>query len=100
VSIEYLDLADHLAIAKEVSWLDVKTLLMVANLDLADSALHAPQAGFGEEHLYKGLAAEAAILLVRLAKDHLLPDRIARRVGAIAALRRDERPAVGVLPDR
>jgi hypothetical protein len=70
VSFEYLDLADYLAIAEEVTGLDVRTLVRVANLDLADSALHAPLAGFGEKDLYEGFVAKAAILLVRLAKNH------------------------------
>jgi hypothetical protein len=48
VSVAYLDLADYLAIAAEVTGLDVNTLTRVAKLDLADSALHAPRTGFGE----------------------------------------------------
>ena len=74
MTIEYLDLADYLAIAEEVTGLRVETLLMVTNVGLADSALHAPQAGFGDEDLYEGFVAKAAILLTRLAKNHPLPD--------------------------
>jgi hypothetical protein len=48
VTIEYLDLADYIAISVEVTGLDVETVMKVTNLDLADSALHAPSAGFGE----------------------------------------------------
>lgn len=43
--VEYLDLADYLAIAAEVTGLDVDTVTKIAHLDLADSALHAPSAG-------------------------------------------------------
>jgi hypothetical protein len=46
VSVEYLDLADYLAIAAEVTGLDIDTVIKVTNLDLTDSALHAPSAGF------------------------------------------------------
>jgi death-on-curing protein len=74
VTFEYLDLADYLAIAEEVTGLRVETLLMVTNVGLADSALHAPQTGFGDEDLYESFVAKAAILLVRLAKNHPLPD--------------------------
>jgi hypothetical protein len=45
VSVEYLELADYLAIAAEVTGLSIETIIRVTNLDLADSALHAPGAG-------------------------------------------------------
>jgi death on curing protein len=74
VSVEYPDLADYLAIAQAVTGLDVKTLSQVTNLDLADSALHAPAAGSGDEEFYPDFVDKAAVLLVRLAKNHPLPD--------------------------
>jgi len=52
VSVEYVELADYLAIAAEVTGLDIETIIKVTKLDLADSALHAPAAGFGETELY------------------------------------------------
>jgi death-on-curing protein len=74
VSVEYLELADYLAIATEVTGLDVETLLRVTNLGLADSALHAPAAGSGETEFYPDFVDKAAVLAVRLAKNHPLPD--------------------------
>jgi death on curing protein len=74
VSVAYLDLADYLAIAAEVTGLDVNTLTRVAKLDLADSALHTPRAGFGEIEFYPDFIDKAAVLVVRLAKNHPLPD--------------------------
>jgi death-on-curing protein len=74
VTVEYLDLADYIAIAVEVTGLDVVTVMKVANLDLADSALHAPAAGFGETEFYPEFVDKAAVLIVRLAKNHPLPD--------------------------
>jgi death-on-curing protein len=74
VSVYFLDLADYLAIAEQVTGLDAQTLSRVTNLDLADSALHAPNAGFGDQDLYPKFVDKAAILLVRLAKNHPLPD--------------------------
>ncbi|MHB1808476.1 MAG: type II toxin-antitoxin system death-on-curing family toxin [Solirubrobacteraceae bacterium] len=74
MSVRYLDLADYLAIAVEVTRLDIDTLSRVASLGLADSALHAPAAGFGETDLYPGFLEKAAVLVVRLAKNHPLPD--------------------------
>ena len=51
--VQYLDLADFVEIAAAVTGLDVATIVNMANLDLADSALHAPGAGFGEDDLYQ-----------------------------------------------
>ncbi len=49
MSVEYLDLADYIAIAAEVTGLDIATIMKVASLALADSALHAPAAGFDQD---------------------------------------------------
>ena len=49
---QYLDLADFLAVACEVTGLDLDTVTAVANLDMADSALHAPMAGFAGQELH------------------------------------------------
>ena len=72
--IEYIDLADYLAIAVEVTGLDTETILKVTNLNLADSALHAPAAGFGDTDFYPDFVDKAAVLIVRLARNHPLPD--------------------------
>ncbi len=74
MTVDYLDLADYVAIAAEVTGLDTATVIKVANLDLADSALHAPAAGFGETDFYPDFVDKAAVLIVRLAKNHPLPD--------------------------
>ena len=74
MSTEYLDLVDYIAIAAEVTGLDVDTLTRVARFELADSALHAPQAGFGETEFIPDFVDKAAVLVVRLAKNHPLPD--------------------------
>jgi len=74
VSVAYLDLADYIAIAAEITGLEVETVMRAANLDLADSALHAPAAGFGDTEFYPGFVEKAAVLVVHLAKNHPLPD--------------------------
>ena len=74
MTIRYVDLVDYVAIAAEVTGLDVATVLKIANLDLADSALHAPAAGFGDTDLYPDFIDKAAVLVVRLARNHPLPD--------------------------
>lgn len=50
------------------------TLVNATNTDLADSALHAPSASFGGEEFYPDFVDKAAVLVVRLAKNHPLPD--------------------------
>jgi death-on-curing protein len=74
VSIRYVELADYLAIAAEITGLDTNTLIRVTKVDLAESALHAPAAGFGETEFYPDFIDKAAVLVVRLAKNHPLPD--------------------------
>jgi death-on-curing protein len=74
VSVHYPDLTDYLAVAAAVTGLDVRTLITATKLDLADSALHAPSAGFGEQELYPDFVDKVAVLLVRLAKNHTLLD--------------------------
>ena len=74
MSVQYPDLTDYLAVAGAVTGLDDQTLLTATKLVLADSALHAPSAGFGERDLYPDFVDKAAVLLVRLAKNHPLLD--------------------------
>jgi death-on-curing protein len=74
VSVRYVELTDYLAIAAEITGLDANTLIRVTRVDLAESALHAPAAGFGETEFYPDFTDKAAVLLVRLAKNHPLPD--------------------------
>ena len=54
--------------------IDALDLARVSRLELLDSALHAPQAGFGETDLYPSLIEKAAVLCIRLTLNHPLPD--------------------------
>jgi death on curing protein len=72
--VRYLSLAEALAIAEAVTGTDVETLARSARLDLLDSALHAPQAGFGDEDFIPAFLDKAAVLVVRIAKNHPLVD--------------------------
>jgi len=74
VTVEYLDLADFVAIAAAVTGLDEDTVIKVADLGLADSALHAPAAGFGDQEFFEDFVDKAAVLVVRPARNHPLPD--------------------------
>ncbi|NNM97443.1 MAG: type II toxin-antitoxin system death-on-curing family toxin [Candidatus Dormibacteraeota bacterium] len=74
MTVRYLDLTDFLAIAAEVTNLDAETLTRVTNLNLAESALHAPAASWAGEDFYPEFVDKAAVLLAHLAKNHPLPD--------------------------
>jgi death-on-curing protein len=74
VSLRYLELTDYLAIAAAVTGLSVDTVVKVVQVHLANSALDAPSASFGGQELYPDFVDKAAVLLVRLAKNHPLPD--------------------------
>ena len=70
----YLTLAEGLTIAEAVTGTPAAVLARASRLDLLDSALHAPQAGFGEVEFYPDFVDQAAVLTVRIAKNHPLPD--------------------------
>jgi len=74
VTVRYLTLDDFVEIARLVTGLDETTLRRSSRLELADSALNAPQAGFGETDFHPGFVEKAAVLVVRLARNHPLPD--------------------------
>ena len=74
MSVSYLDLADYVGIAAEITGLDEAMVVKIANLDLADSALRAPSAEFGGEEFYPDFVDKAAVLAVHVAKNHPLPD--------------------------
>jgi death on curing protein len=74
VTIWYPDLADYLAVAAAITGLDAKVLTAGTTVNLADSALHAPSASFGGEEFHPDFCEKAAVLLVRLTKNHPLID--------------------------
>ena len=70
----YLTLAEALVIAEAVTGINTRTLSRASRVDLLDSALHAPLAGFEDEDFYPSLVEKAAVLVVRIARNHPLPD--------------------------
>jgi death-on-curing protein len=72
--VRFLSLEQALIIAAEVTGLPVETVARSARLDLLDSALVAPEASFGGQEFYQGFEAKAAVLCVRIAKNHPLLD--------------------------
>jgi death on curing protein len=83
--LEYLDLADYLLIAEAVLGVPAEDIARWPGIGLADSALHAPAAGFGGAELYPDVIDKAAVLCARLARNHPLPDGN-KRVAYLALL--------------
>lgn len=70
----FLTLAEALVIAEAVTGISARTLQSAARIELLYSALHAPQGGFGDEDFHPTISGKAAVLCVRLARNHPLPD--------------------------
>lgn len=71
---KFLSLEQALIIPADVTGLSVETVARSARLDLLDSALATPEASFGGQEFYQGFEAKAAVLCVRIAKNHPLLD--------------------------
>ena len=74
MTVEYPDLADYIAVASAVTGIEPGVVLASVKADLADSALHAPAGSWNNEDFYPDFIDKAAVLLVRLAKNHPLLD--------------------------
>lgn len=72
--IRYLTLGEYFWLAEQVTGVDADVLAKASRSDLADSALHAPQAAFGDQEFYPDIYDKAAVLVSRLAWNHPLPD--------------------------
>lgn len=70
----YVTLDQWVHLAAEVLGVDPATIRRSADLDLADSALHAPAAGFGDQDTFPDLIDKAAVLCWHLVNKHALPD--------------------------
>jgi len=69
----YITLAEYFWLAEQVTGVDAETLAKASRSDLADSALHATQAGFGDVEFHPNVYDKAAVLFCRLAWNHPLP---------------------------
>ncbi len=85
MQVRYLDLADYLLVAEAVLGVDAEDIARFAGIALAESALHAPAAGFGDVEFHPGVERKAAVLLHHLVRNHALPDGN-KRVGYLCML--------------
>jgi death-on-curing protein len=83
----YPELGDFCDIAAEILGTTPERIAGLPNVGLAESALAAPRAGFGDVDLYPSLLEKAAILLERLARNHPLPDGNKRTAFLVTARR-------------
>ena len=72
--VQYLDLGDYLYLAGAALNVAPEALFDVADLGLAESALHAPAATFAGVEFYPDLVTKARVLVTHLVKNHPLPD--------------------------
>ena len=84
--IRYLSLAEYIWLAEQVTGVEAAVLAKASRLDLADSALHAPAAGFEDQDFYPDIVDKAAVLTCRLAWNHPLPDGNKRAAWAALVL--------------
>lgn len=72
--IAYLTYDDYLRVASHSLGMNLGTASLLADRTLAESALAAPAAGFGDYEQYPDFAMKVAVLLQRVARNHALPD--------------------------
>ena len=70
----YPTLDDFVRAASVALQMDQSIVRTIINVPLAESALGAPAAGFGEHEQYPTIPMKAAVLLQRIASNHALPD--------------------------
>lgn len=70
----YLSLAELWYLTEHVTGNEAAILIKSSRVDLADSALHAPEAGFEDTDFYPELLDKASVLTCRIAWNHPLPD--------------------------
>lgn len=69
-----LTLPEVLIIAEAVTGIDAEILVRVSRIELLESAIAAPRAGFSDYDLYPEFVDKAAVLCSRIVRNHALPD--------------------------
>ncbi|WP_420452904.1 type II toxin-antitoxin system death-on-curing family toxin [Ilumatobacter sp.] len=82
----YLSLAEFWYLSALVTGIDAATLIKASRVDLADSALHAPQAASTTPTSTPNVYDKAAVLACRIAWNHPLPDGNKRAAWACLVL--------------
>ena len=69
-----LTLPEVLISAEAVTGIDAEILVKVSRIEVLESAIAAPQAGFGNFELYPEFVDKAAVLCSRIVRNHAFPD--------------------------
>ena len=67
----YLTLAEYLWLAQQVTGVPAETLSKAGRIDLADSALHAPAASFGDHEFYPDVVDDAEQTMLAVASGEI-----------------------------
>jgi death on curing protein len=86
VAVYYPEFGDFCDVAADILGTTPEQIAHFPNVGLAESALAAPRAGFGDVEVYPSILEKAAILLERLARNHPLPDGNKRTAFFLAGL--------------
>jgi death on curing protein len=97
----YLELGDYCEIAAELLGTSAEQIARLPRIALADSALAAPRAGFGDQDAYPDLIEKAAVLVEHLARNHPLPDgnKRAAFLSVWLFMKQNDHPFLGEAPD-
>ncbi len=101
MAVNYPEFGDFCDVAAEILGTTPEQIARLPNVGLADSALAAPRAGFGDVEVYPTVPEKATILLERLARNHPLPDGNKRAAFYLMGLflEANGSPLRGALPD-
>jgi death-on-curing protein len=101
VEVSYPEFGDYCDVAAEILGTTPDQIARFPNVGLAESALAAPRAGFGDVEVYPTILEKAAILVERLARNHPLPDGNKRTAFFLMGifLEANGSPLHGALPD-
>lgn len=72
--VHYPEFGDFCDVAADILGTTSEQIARFPNVGLAESALAAPRAGFGDVEVHPTILEKAAVLLERLARNHPLPD--------------------------
>lgn len=101
MAVTYPEFGDFCDVAAEILGTTPEQIARLPNIGLAESALAAPRAGFGDVEVYPTILEKAAILVTRLARNHPLPDGNKRTAFFLMGLflEANGSPLHGSLPD-
>jgi death on curing protein len=101
VAVIYPEFGDCCDVAAGILGTTPEQIARLPNVGLAESALAAPRAGFGDVEVYPTILEKAAILVARLARNHPLPDGNKRTAFFVMGLflEANGSPLRGALPD-